>query len=279
MSGISFDRAAHFYDATRGYTPGSAERIRDGIIEQSGATTETRFLEFGVGTGRIALPFIQAGYDFTGVDISQAMMDQLQSKLTALPHKTMYRYELHQTDIVNLPFLDNMFDVIIVVHVLHLVDNWQQAVDEARRVLTPQGLLVIGRDSPEGEEQDDGKTPTPVLVRRKWTEIHEDLEITRPRKRFNWHQNEAFVEYLRTTGAIARDVNIATYERPAISAREMAQRITTRMYSSDWNTPDELHTEATQRLTHWLDNDTSFNPDEAVTITGQFKAMIVHWPV
>ncbi|MEM8534014.1 MAG: class I SAM-dependent methyltransferase [Chloroflexota bacterium] len=278
MPGISFDRAAHFYDATRGYTPGSAEQIRDGILERTGATTDTRFLELGVGTGRIALPFIQAGYDFTGVDISQAMMDQLQTKLAASPHQDLYRYELHQGDITSLPFADNTFDVIIAVHIFHLVDNWQQALDEARRVLRPQGVLVMGRDNPEGEGEDDQEIPTPVLVHRKWGEIQQELEIVRRKNRFNWHQNEMFVEYLRATGAESQDSMIATYERPSVSAREMSQRIVTRMYSSDWNTPDDVHAEGLRRLEHWLNHEAPFDPDEVVAIKGQFMAMIVRWP-
>jgi ubiquinone/menaquinone biosynthesis C-methylase UbiE len=81
MSPVSFDRAAEYYDATRGYAEGSAERIRDAIAAYAGAGQHTRFLELGVGTGRIALPFIRAGYDYTGVDISPAMMQRLAGKL------------------------------------------------------------------------------------------------------------------------------------------------------------------------------------------------------
>ena len=58
MSPASFDRAAEYYDTTRGYAPGSAEGIRDAIVTYTGAGRNARFLELGVGTGRIALPFI-----------------------------------------------------------------------------------------------------------------------------------------------------------------------------------------------------------------------------
>ena len=43
MQSVRFDRAATYYDATRGYAPGSPERIRDAIVAQTGATTATRF--------------------------------------------------------------------------------------------------------------------------------------------------------------------------------------------------------------------------------------------
>jgi len=66
MPGISFDRAAEYYDNTRGFPEGVDEQIRAAIVNYTGASFNTRFLELGVGTGRIALPFIQAGYDYSG---------------------------------------------------------------------------------------------------------------------------------------------------------------------------------------------------------------------
>src|SRR5215217_6360054 len=146
MPGVSFDRAAEYYDATRGYRAGSAEQIRDAIVAHTSAGPATRWLELGVGTGRIALPFIRAGFDYTGVDISQAMMDRLVAKLADDPGKVGYRFQLHQGDISELPFEDSAFDVIMMVHVLHLVADWQAVLREARRVLRPGGWLLLGQD-------------------------------------------------------------------------------------------------------------------------------------
>ena len=81
MSPVSFDRAAEYYDTTRGYAAGSAERIRDAIVAYTQAGTRYALSGAGRGTGRIALPFIRAGYDYTGVDISPAMMARLAGKL------------------------------------------------------------------------------------------------------------------------------------------------------------------------------------------------------
>src|SRR3954470_6759725 len=104
MSPVSFDRAAEYYDTTRGYAEGSAERIRDAIVAYAAADHNTRFLELGVGTGRIALPFIRAGYDYIGVDISPAMMARLAGKLANDSGKAAYRFQLHEADITALPF-------------------------------------------------------------------------------------------------------------------------------------------------------------------------------
>ena len=51
--------------------------------------------------------------------------------------------QLHQTNITGLPFEAARFDVIIAVHVLHLVEAWQRAIREARRVLRPSGEAIF----------------------------------------------------------------------------------------------------------------------------------------
>src|SRR5579872_5447621 len=80
MTSISFDRAVGFYDATRGYPPGVDEHIADAIVAAVAATAKTRFLEMGIGTGRIAFPLIKRGYHYTGIDLSAAMMERLREK-------------------------------------------------------------------------------------------------------------------------------------------------------------------------------------------------------
>ncbi len=42
-------------------------------------------LEFGIGTGRVAIPLAERGVDVTGIDLSQPMIDQLHEKAPDLP--------------------------------------------------------------------------------------------------------------------------------------------------------------------------------------------------
>jgi ubiquinone/menaquinone biosynthesis C-methylase UbiE len=83
MSSMSFDPVAHIYDATRGYPETVAHqlvRAMDARVEQVAGTQQGRYIEVGVGTGRIALPFATLGRAITGVDISEAMMARLYTK-------------------------------------------------------------------------------------------------------------------------------------------------------------------------------------------------------
>jgi SAM-dependent methyltransferase len=273
MPSISFDRAADFYDATRGYAEGVAEQIRDGIVAYTRATLESRFLELGVGTGRIALPFIQAGYDFTGVDISQAMMERLEQKLTP---NSNYRYQLQQADITQLPFSDNTFDIVYAVHVFHLVDGWQKAAQEAKRVLKPGGWLLVARDF-QREDTAEAKNFPPALVRAKWDAIRESFGIPKHRTLPGvWGDDEAIVTYLQELGAKTELLLLPEHQNQPISAREMVTRLVTRIYSSDWDTPEDLHQQATLLLQKWLTEECP-NPDEQITFPSQFQAITAIW--
>ena len=279
MSPVSFDRAAEYYDATRGYADGSAERIRDAIVAYTSAGRDTRFLELGIGTGRIALPFIRAGYNYTGVDISPAMMARLAGKLAGDSGAAAYRFQLHEADITELPFEAACFDVIIAVHVLHLVEEWQRAIEEARRALRPGGWLLCGSDETlgEGVSTADTSLPAPLRVHHKWWELRRELGLGRTSGRFNLRSRDTqLIEYLRVSGATVDTVILAKYELPAVSARTMADRIKARVFSSDWDTAEAAHTIMSQRLDDWLAQSIE-TPDAPVSIAGEFTAITARW--
>ena len=80
----SFDRVAAVYDRTRGLPPEVETAIGAGIARLTAATTATRFLEVGVGTGRIALPLVRQGYRYSGVDLSMPMLRAARPKTRGL---------------------------------------------------------------------------------------------------------------------------------------------------------------------------------------------------
>src|SRR5438270_631184 len=77
-SSIAFDRAASFYDHTRQLSADTANRITELLrseIEPRGGC-----LEIGVGTGRVAIPIVDAGISLVGVDLSLPMLQRLIEK-------------------------------------------------------------------------------------------------------------------------------------------------------------------------------------------------------
>ena len=134
VAGVSFDRAAGYYDATRSLP----ERVRDELADILAAELSGRgpCLEIGVGTGRIALPVHRRGIPMTGADIAPAMVERLIANAGGKP------FPLMLADATRLPAAGGSFGAVMASHVLHLIPEWRSAVDEAFRVLRPGGLLL-----------------------------------------------------------------------------------------------------------------------------------------
>jgi ubiquinone/menaquinone biosynthesis C-methylase UbiE len=133
---VAFDRAADYYDQTRGFPPGE-ERAVASIIAHAGEFHKTsRVLEIGVGTGRIALPLSDYVNRYIGLDLSRPMMNKLREKQNGEP------IFLTEGDATRLPFPSQAFDGAAVVHVFHLIPNWREALAELKRVLRPGAMVV-----------------------------------------------------------------------------------------------------------------------------------------
>jgi len=133
---LSFERAADFYDETRGFPPGVETHAAQLIVDVGGLSTESHVLEVGVGTGRIAIPVLPHVGHYTGVDLAVPMMQKLREKPGG------QQVGLIAGDITALPLRGGYFDAVIAVHVFHLVPGWRQALQEVGRVLKADGVLL-----------------------------------------------------------------------------------------------------------------------------------------
>lgn len=232
----NFDRVADIYDATRELPPSVPARIADQTVAATRATPDTRFLEIGVGTGRIALPFLERGYSYTGVDISERMMDQLRAKVDA----AQVNLTLLNADITQLPFENATFDVVIGVHILHLVPDWQQALREARRVLLPEGYLLLGLESAAPDNPGNE-------IRRQWHTFVAESGAVLPTRDGNALAIEA---QLTQEGAYSAMYRVAHWEeelRPSTLLDEQRRRV----FSHSWEVPDGVLESVHQRMLQW----------------------------
>jgi len=243
---LSFDRAAPLYDATRGYPPDVAERIGAAIIDAAAPSVDARFLEVGVGTGRIALPIASRGYDYTGVDISEGMVARLREKAAALQKEgaaaAPLRLHVVMADMTALPFPDASFDVVVAVHVFHLVSAWKQAVDEVLRVLRPGGLFLHCWDR--------HLAPTPVngSMQERWEEIVR--ELGRGVIPLGAADRSVVTEYLRERGLAVETLPTVTWTTNE-SPRDTFDYIAQRIWSRTWLVSDEVFATSIQRLESW----------------------------
>src|SRR5262245_36888607 len=131
-SSRSFDRAAHIYDQTRLLFEPIATHGIQAILDIT--VPEARVLDVGTGTGRISIPLLDRGVDLIGCDLSGKMLRRLQEKLPPA--------RIVQSDASHLPFRTAHFDVVLTVHVLHLIPPWREALREFKRVLKPEGIYL-----------------------------------------------------------------------------------------------------------------------------------------
>jgi ubiquinone/menaquinone biosynthesis C-methylase UbiE len=270
MASLSFDAVAHVYDETRGYPAEVAQSIAQAIDKRADGNVQTRYLEVGVGTGRIALPLAGLGRSLTGIDISEQMLARLMSKAQAqgwqeevqpwgalpdedqqvtLPVRRFVRQQSSTNststlrivtgDITALPFHDASFDVAVAVHIFHLVDGWECALQEVRRVLRPDGLLLMGRDSnvPGGVPEMNGR----------WRQIVKQLggDVLRPGP----HEGDVSIWFVEHKIAITEET-IFTWQQsyvPCVSLDSIAAR----SWSGSWSIPDDIFNASIDRLRDW----------------------------
>ncbi len=287
MPSISFDPVAHAYDATRGYPEDIALRVAQAIAGTVNATPETSFIEVGVGTGRIAFPQVSLGCQYTGVDISAKMVEQLVTKLANggwqerqeswgtkadekptspsevqrfMQPETQATIRLVMSDMTQLPFFDASFDVAIAVHVFHLVDGWQKAVGEVLRVVRPGGYFLHCWDAKT--------TPDERNVHQHWEQIVRELggEVKRPGTTM---AHVEVAQFLHERGLQPEEMSVVEWETQH-STRKAMEDVTQRLWSGTWAIPADLFAASTERLEQWVDSQFGPNHDAEYPELHQF---------
>lgn len=235
---IPFDRIADRYDETRALPADIAEQVTQQILRLSQATPTTHFFEPGIGTGRIALPLIEQGYAYTGVDISEPMMTKLRQKVAGTPH----RLTLLAADATALPLATDTFDVAIAAHLLHLIPEWQTALDEMLRVLKPDGCLIYFHHPHHAPGDSD-------RVSQQWQQILQRYGYTAP---LAGALTDAVLSYLTQRGATLTTVTVAEIPRsPTVAA--VLQTYQERICSRLWRVPDDIYPQALRDLQTWAE--------------------------
>jgi ubiquinone/menaquinone biosynthesis C-methylase UbiE len=244
MPSISFDPAANYYDATRGYPAPVAEAIGAALCAAANLGVGSHVLELGIGTGRIAVPLLARGVNVAGVDISSRMLDRLQANLAAQrardTGRTWGALEARVADTTALPYAAATFDAVIAVHVFHLVDGWERALDEALRVLRTDGVLIVGQDRhPQALAHE---------IQQRWIEIVHELGAEAAYVGAGF---EPIVTALRDRGleiTTTTPVSWMTHTRPCDELDLIARR----SLSRTWDIPEDIFVASIARLQAWM---------------------------
>lgn len=133
----------------------SVDRIEKALIREYLNQIHSReMLELGCGTGHWTQFFCEEGFQVTGVDESEAMLERARAKNIA-------GARFLQADAGNLPFPDRCFSVISAITLFEFVDDPKPVFDEIDRLLKPGGYLLCGwlnALSELGKKKDDDDT-------------------------------------------------------------------------------------------------------------------------
>ncbi len=109
----------------------------------------TDFLDIGTGTGRM-LELIGPRAEFAvGIDTSREMLAFARA---AIEKADLRNCQVRLGDMYTLPFANGSQDLVMIHQVLHYADRPKIVISEAKRVLRPDGLLVIVDFAPHHEE-------------------------------------------------------------------------------------------------------------------------------
>lgn len=89
---------------------------------------KARVLDVGGGHAQTAVPLIKHGYDVTVTGSSEVCKDRLSSFLKS------DSFNFKCCDMLNLPFEDNSFDIVLAFRLLPHVNQWQRLISEMCRV-------------------------------------------------------------------------------------------------------------------------------------------------
>lgn len=122
-----FDGAMNMYDARKRVAVVFDELLPEDLTGQS-------LLDAGCGTGWFSQRAVERGAEVTSMDLGEGLLAQVRKKC---------RSTCVVGSVLDMPFADATFDVVISSEVIEHVPAPLDAVREMHRVLKPGGLLVL----------------------------------------------------------------------------------------------------------------------------------------
>ena len=142
-----FNHRAESFDSSKNQF--LADLVCQQVEKQVPDLSNKSVLDFGGGTGLIALPLAKQAKSVTLVDIADKMLAQARLKIES---QKLANLDLIQQDLLLEP-LEEEFDLIIVSRVLHHMPNLEASLAMFKEPLTHGGQLFIADYTKPDEEE------------------------------------------------------------------------------------------------------------------------------
>lgn len=143
----------------------------------------SKILELGAGTARYGIFFAKLGFDYTGIDITPAMLDMGKEKAKN-EHLIL---KLLEMDAHDLSFGDATFDNVFCDRAFKFFQNPVKVLKEAHRVLKPDGRVILNVE-------------TPKMTREYWTKHLPLVDSHEIDERIKLYFKEEISNMLKTVG-------------------------------------------------------------------------------
>lgn len=126
------------------------EEIERAMLAMLGSGTFNQIVDLGTGTGRILSLLAPRAQHAVGLDSSREMIAIARANIE---REHLRHAQIRHGDIYALPFSNDTVDLITIHQVLHFLDEPSRALIEARRILAPDGRLLIVDFAPHQREE------------------------------------------------------------------------------------------------------------------------------
>jgi ubiquinone/menaquinone biosynthesis C-methylase UbiE len=148
------------------------------IYERADLKTKKKILDVGCGTGAITADLASlTSSEVIGLDIDPEKLKQAEILLSDLPNVT-----LMEGDVLNLPFEDETFDLVVFNILLMYIKDKQKAVDEMTRVVKKGGIVLATLEPDYAGIIEYPENPTTPLLIKQMEELGADLYAGRKLK-------------------------------------------------------------------------------------------------
>jgi ubiquinone/menaquinone biosynthesis C-methylase UbiE len=136
---------------------------------------DSKVLDAGGGTGRIALPLAKMGYHVTLCDVSTGMLEVAKEKLEN--ETAQERVRIEEADIAALPFPDESFDLVICLHGPFSIADSLKAAGELTRVMKRGGKIIVDAHSRYWAVQNELRRDPDAAVKLAKSELDHAYDI------------------------------------------------------------------------------------------------------
>ncbi|MGD0330380.1 MAG: class I SAM-dependent methyltransferase [Nitrososphaeria archaeon] len=170
-----FDKISQVYDETREPLKEVALNTIKNILLRDGCSS---LIEVGVGTGRVAKPLQDRGFEIVGLDVSKDML---------LKAKEKGVMELILADANYLPIKEKSFDTAFLAHVLQIFENPAEVFGKIVGVVKKEVVALVSKRDDALANDSSGNS----VMRQIFEHVSAEMGYALPRRAGEWRRKES----------------------------------------------------------------------------------------